>query len=1256
VALPGLNQGSKLPTIEGYELQNYLGEGGMGVVYRARELKTNELVALKVLSRVDAGGIYRLKREFRTLAGIVHPNVARLIELRVSDEICYFTMELVRGTSFLEYLGVEVWAQEDDATSSGESSVAESRRPRSGRAIRFDGGNQARLRDAFAQVVLGIRAVHEAQLLHCDIKPSNLLVEEGGRVVVLDFGVTSGFGHDPFRTEGEIAGTPAYMSPEQASGGALGPASDWYAVGVVLYEALCGVLPFEGSRLRILQDKQTQKPTPPSSVRADVPGDLEALCLDLLAVDPALRPDVAEILRRLAAPGLASATQLHATVRDTTTVFIGREGELGALRSAASQVSPGSPVVALISGRSGIGKSALVHEFLRQELGPGSLLLRGRCYERESVPYKAFDPVIDELTRFLRRLTDREVAELLPRDVRSLSRVFPVLNRVRAVAEARGRAADVADPVEVRRRASLALKELLVRLCDTWKVIIYIDDLQWSDRDSARMLADVLEPPDPPSLMVLLSSRERDETLNPILEELRSKDQSHHLHEAMREIELSEMPAADATALAQALLGAPDDALAASIARESVGYPMFVRELALRAKGAQGQPGGPRSQEGIEAVLHERIAALPAHLRRLLDFVAIAGQPILLSLVLTVSGAEGGEGAARPLAEAGLVRLMGRGPDALIECYHDRIREVIELSLAPERRAEYHHALAVALEARGDGEPDALVEHYFRAGNTPRASELALTSASAAADSLAFSRAARFYRLALEMLPPTADATQLVPLKRRLADMLANEGRLGDAALLYGELAQLHDGTEAIELLRLSAQHFLTSGSVAEGLTALQTVLPKVGLKYPKTPGAAVARLAWERLLLRLFGLSFVERAESEIPKQELARADVCFSAAVGLAMCDLVRSAAFSAQHLRIALRIGEPSRIARGLAFEMGIAPGAGEEGLRWASRALPVAERLSKRHGGAYHHGLFFLAQGHLAHLSGQWKAASDWLLRAEKSLRESRAADVHWALLSGNVLAAISSAVSGDLTITGERLPAIMKEARQRGDSYSQALMVYPGIVLSLARDRVDLAEKILADVARPPSDRSFDLRDFTTFHCALLIDRYKGDSERAWQRIAENWPRIVRSKILVVNIVRISALAERGSAAVSMAEAEGPDRAAQLRIAKSCAKQRARERLPHGRALAKLLSARVARVAGDREGALSTLNDASLHLETAGLALHAQCSRRCIGSLMGGSMGSILVAEVDVALRASGVRDPARFAEMMTPGFASRPES
>src|SRR5688572_27034905 len=218
------------PVIDGFTIDGYLGEGGMGVVYRARELKTGQPVAMKMLSRIDAAGIYRLKREFRTLAGIVHPNLVRLMELHCVDDMWFFTMELVIGRPFLDFLGVNRWGNvhdsQTDVVTLTELAPIESLAALPQPPEFFD---ESLLRQKFLQLVQAIIAVHDAGTLHCDIKPSNLLIDAGGRVVVLDFGVSRGFGaNEPFRTiEGEIAGTPEYMSPEQAAGGAIGPASDW---------------------------------------------------------------------------------------------------------------------------------------------------------------------------------------------------------------------------------------------------------------------------------------------------------------------------------------------------------------------------------------------------------------------------------------------------------------------------------------------------------------------------------------------------------------------------------------------------------------------------------------------------------------------------------------------------------------------------------------------------------------------------------------------------------------------------------------------------------------------------------------------------------------------------------------------------------------------------------------------------------------------------------------------------------------------
>jgi hypothetical protein len=231
-----------------------------------------------------------------------------------------------------------------------------------------------------------------------------------------------------------------------------------------------------------------------------------------------------------------------------------------------------------------------------------------------------------------------------------------------------------------------------------------------------------------------------------------------------------------------------------------------------------------------------------------------------------------------------------------------------------------------------------------------------------------------------------------------------------------------------------------------------------------------------------------------------------------------------------------------------------------------------------------------------------------------------------------------------------LPGRLKEARLHGDLKSPSLYVYPGVLVHLARDRVEAARQLLQEIARERPAGAFDLRDVTVLHCASIIDRYEGQPRVAWQRISELWEDIERSKILVVNIVRITLLAERGTAALAMAADGGEDAASYVRLARQCAKRLLREKLRHARPLAGLLRARIARILGDGPRALAELTNASLELETAGLASQAQCARRAIGSLMQGSIGASLVTETDAALRQQGIVNPMRFVELMAPGF------
>ena len=148
------------------------------------------------------------------------------------------------------------------------------------------------MRGALRQLAEGVCAIHDAGMLHRDLKPSNVLVTPEGRVAVLDFGLISEIAEqqDPTVEDRPLEGTYGYMSPEQGARASLSPASDWYSIGVILFRALTGRMPFVGGRDDVLMDKQRFEPPSPGQLVAGVPEDLDALTVELLDVHPIVGP------------------------------------------------------------------------------------------------------------------------------------------------------------------------------------------------------------------------------------------------------------------------------------------------------------------------------------------------------------------------------------------------------------------------------------------------------------------------------------------------------------------------------------------------------------------------------------------------------------------------------------------------------------------------------------------------------------------------------------------------------------------------------------------------------------------------------------------------------------------------------------------------------------------------------------------------------------------------------------------------------
>ncbi len=279
-----------LPSVAGYEIVRELGRGGMGVVYQARHLKLNRVVALKMVRvghLADPEDLVRFLMEGEVVARIHHPNIVQIYEVGAHNHLPYFALEYIDGGCLTQQLSGKAWPAEKAAA----------------------------LIETLARA---IHAAHQQGIIHCDLKPGNILLTADGVPKVTDFGLFRQY-HE---TEGmtapkAIMGTPTYMSPEQAKGlrPQLGPGTDVYALGVILYQLLTGDPPFSGfTPYETLHRVVAEEPRPLSQNRRRVPVDLETICLKCLRKQPihryATAADLADDLRRFLAGNPIAARPL----------------------------------------------------------------------------------------------------------------------------------------------------------------------------------------------------------------------------------------------------------------------------------------------------------------------------------------------------------------------------------------------------------------------------------------------------------------------------------------------------------------------------------------------------------------------------------------------------------------------------------------------------------------------------------------------------------------------------------------------------------------------------------------------------------------------------------------------------------------------------------------------------------------------------------------------------------------------------------
>ncbi len=1201
-----------LESSERYTELRPLGTGGSGQVFAARDRVNGRMVALKELTGVSARSMHRIKREFRTLAGLQHRNIVAVYELFASGPSLWYAMELVVGVDVVAY-------------------------------CRTKPIEPSRVADVALQLADALESIHAHNVLHRDLKPSNILVTSDGRVVVLDFGLVKELGdsHDEGVTaERAWVGTPAFMAPEQFDRGKLDPACDWYAVGGVLYECLSGQPAFHHTAVEALLAAKRVPDFAPLSGPAATP-QIAGLIAGLLDPSPSRRFGAAQ-LRRVFAGG-----DHPVPLTSLGSALAGRESELRTLLGRERQVVPSrrAQVVGL-SAEPGVGRTRLA-EALRFELRHERLAVvaLARAHAIEKLPLRALDGLLDDLLAHSRGAGGLDVSLCHPRHAEAMVALFPST----AVAFAVGPSTQSRLAWATRERALAAVADMLARASVQTPLVLIVDDVHCCDADDLdALLGLALALSETPVMIVMTHAAGPGfEAAGVGVDRVLAACSAYLGESQVTRIVLEDLNLAQLGSIAAEHLSrwtGPASAVEA-ICVAARGNPRLCRWYA-RELARTGPSLADTQDAAVAAVLLERaLSVLSESARSVLTLLALAEGSLPRAVLADLFGGSDQLGATLLELEHAQLLLRGQyaGPD-MVSRWHAGVDEHVSRALTPAQASSMHCRLATSLEAAGLEHADRAERHWRLAGESQRAVEsLSRACAHARAQQL-HHRAVGLLRRAVAVVEAPQRRTEL---EIELVDSLGRLGRHREAGELARALCQRNtlDPSRLVRLRAAAIGHFAALARpdqvvrLLEGQQGLAEVAPR----------ALLARLVALRLRMSADPPWRWRPTPSRVPSaQDERQLELLWGAGSRLLHVAPESAAYWLGQHLRLAFRVGAQWHQAVALAYEAVMSTGSGQPRLTRASALLSLAECAAARTGDPRCVAVVHFGAGFMWGNLGRFREAISEGRRCIAVLESLPASDAFelgharvelgWRLLMVGEMREILATVAGRI-----------REAIECEDPVLATALYVQSANANLAADRPDEAARCLDEAARL-CPAQYEVGRLGVWLARVAFDLYEDSPHRALANIARAHDELDRLRIVSLPAVRAVYDYRLGVLITQViARSAGPNRALEDELTRRCRKLGG-DSLDVCTAHARLLEASIAARRGLHQDAAGLLREAAVRfaaLDWHGMALLTERAYREF-------CGLAREPSIDARLQQLGVARPARWSATLLPALPRMP--